>query len=405
MPNPLNGKKILVLLAGFLAKDARVLRHVRYFSSLGLAVTVLSFDSKPDSNLSSMDGVTGITWPGFRNAKGTAKNWVLPKKVLFYLAKLISIFTFNLLAYLKLGNQRFDFYLANDFDTLPLASWLARRSGGRLIYDSHELYAEQRPETPKFYVRIIHAWEKQLSRHADCILTVNASIARTLSQRYLLKTPPRVVFNVPERPVSFLPKDKISRSLLYHGTFMRDRGLPELVSAIADVPDVTLLLRGSGELEEELKGLVNQLGISSRVSFEPPVAVDAVIPEASRFEIGIVFLSPNSLNNQLGLPNKIFEYMHAGLAVLSNDVPELKSMIEKEDIGVCIPKIEKDSIAQTIRHLLSNPGRLRQYQENARRAAQEKYHFEHEKVKWLQILEGASTDSVLSQRNPTCAAL
>ncbi|MBI4971302.1 MAG: glycosyltransferase [Candidatus Omnitrophica bacterium] len=327
MSKNLAGKKILVLLAGFLENDSRVRRHILFLRDQGFAITLMSFDENPASGLPAIEY---LKWPGFDRVKKQARFWSGSKGPLFYILKLVSIFYFNVLAFWAIKNRRFDFYLANDFDTLSAVCWTARRPHEKVIYDSHELFAEQRLNTPRFYIRLIQFWEKKLLGSVDSVVTVNNSIACELVRRHSLNRKPAVILNVPEISEFISHAHKQPNSVLFHGNLSRGRGLKELVLAMTHLPKVQLVLRGRGDMEDELRQLVKTHGLSDRIQFESPVAVNCVIPEAEKFEMGVVFLEPDCPNNELGLPNKIFEYLHAGLAILSNSAVEIKTLLDKE---------------------------------------------------------------------------
>jgi glycosyltransferase involved in cell wall biosynthesis len=195
-----------------------------------------------------------------------------------------------------------------------------------------------------------------------------------------------VIFNVPVHKARRAPT-RLPGSVLFHGNLMRGRGLEQLVTAVARMPQAHLRLRGHGELEVVLRQLAEQLGARERIAFEPPVPVQQVICAAARFEIGVVFLESDCLNNRLGLPNKIFEYMHAGLAVLTNSAPELQRIVAEHDIGMALPDITPEAIEAALRQLLAHEPRRTQCQANALSAAQSTYHFGLEQAKWQRIVQ------------------
>lgn len=375
---------MLVLLAGEARHDARVLRHLRCFSEAGLAVTLLSCDAT--SPWPEEPAVQHVRWPGYGRAKSQARTWKASKGQAFYGLKLASIACFNYLAWRRLRQHRFDLYLANDFDTLPAAQRLAAAAGGRLIYDSHELFAEQRPDAPQAYIWAVRRWEGRLIRQADQVVTVNPSLARELQQRHRLAAAPEVILNVPA-PAALPPPPRLPRSVLFHGNLMPGRGLVALVTAVARIPGLRLRLRGQGVLQTSLQELARQLGAQERIEFEPAVPVACIIQEAARFEIGVVFLEPDCLNNHLGLPNKVFEYMHAGLAVLTNNAPELQRLVDEHAIGLSVTSLQPEAIEAALRRLLDDSAGRQRFQDNALWVAQSTYHFGVEQRKWLHIVQ------------------
>ena len=90
----------------------------------------------------------------------------------------------------------FDIVQANDLETLPAGTWLARR-GARLVYDAHELTTRQEVDPPRIYVQLARALEGTLARRADAVITVGPGIARELVTDLRLRTAPSVVLNCP----------------------------------------------------------------------------------------------------------------------------------------------------------------------------------------------------------------
>jgi glycosyltransferase involved in cell wall biosynthesis len=90
----------------------------------------------------------------------------------------------------------------------------------------------------------------------------------------------------------------------------------------------------------------------------PPVKSDAVVDAAAHADAGIWTLPNLSKNFYFALPNKVFEYMAAGLPVLGANFPEARKLIEGLDIGHCFDPYDPGSIATAIRRLADDPGRV-----------------------------------------------
>lgn len=398
MPHTVRRKIMTVLLASYARNDSRVLRHLKTFHAAGLHVRLISFDPSGTMPFSWLEH---MTWPGFNRAKQAGHVFAnTTRGRLFYLLKFLSILYFNVLAYWKLKSMPSDVYLANDFDTLPAAIWLGRKHQTRVLYDSHELFADQYPETPRFYQQWIDLCQRRWLPTLQRVITVNASIAEELQKRHNLARVPLIILNVPEAEALDTAAPRRPHAVLYHGVLRKGRGLLELVAAIHDIPQATLILRGHGELEAALRHLVAELGLAQRVFFEDPVPSERVIAEAAPCVIGVTLLEPDCLNNRLGLPNKIFEYLHAGLAVLTNKIPEMQSLVERTGAGVCIPTINQACLRDGLLQLLQHPEQLQHCQDLAWQAAREQYHYGQEKRKWLELLAELHVVESL----PSCAA-
>ena len=89
------------------------------------------------------------------------------------------------------------------------------------------------------------------------------------------------------------------------------------------------------------------------------------------------------------MPNKLFEYMAAGLPVVASNFPLWKEIIEGNECGLCVDPLDPRAIAQAIEHLIINPGEAQRMGENGQRAVLEKYNWEKESVKLLKLYEKA----------------
>jgi glycosyltransferase involved in cell wall biosynthesis len=269
-----------------------------------------------------------------------------------------------------------DVYHAMGFLALPVALRLAREhAGARVIYDARDVYAESnniaRLPTP---LRALFARRERLwARRADAILTVNDGVADLLAARWDVERPTVVMNCSPAWTPPDPPPDLLRRALdlpsgspvaLYHGGFMPDRGLPELVAAMRrpGLEQAHLVLLGSGALEPELRRLAAEPESGGRVHVLPPVRPEDLLPWVASADVGVMPNQPRTLNERLSTPNKLFECLAAGLPVVSSDFPERRRIILLDPDGplgaVCDPT-DPDAIAAAIRSILDLPSRER----------------------------------------------
>ena len=102
--------------------------------------------------------------------------------------------------------------------------------------------------------------------------------------------------------------------------------------------EITLTIRGpeNPQFSPALREQIGKLGLADRVELAPPVPMTALVREAALFDIGLFALPGHSRHNEFALPNKFFEYLMAGLALCTTDLPEMASVISKYDMGVTI---------------------------------------------------------------------
>lgn len=315
------------------------------------------------------------------------------RRALLVVHKPLMFLDWYLQAYRLVRRDPPDAVHAHDLNTLPAASALARRLRIPLVYDAHELY----PEISTLSQREARIWaliERRLAPRADHVVTVCESIAGELTERYGVARP-LVLLNCPTRtvapPGAASPLrdyvgglDPAEPIVLYQGGFAPHRGLPALVRAAHGLERGVIVLMGWGRLEEELRRLVAAEGLAERVRIVDPVAPSAVLAHAAGADVGVIPYEPVGLNNTYTTPNKLFDYMSAGLPVAASRLPELCRFIEGGGLGVTFTPGDPVAIAEAMNEILSDPDRCAGMSDRAR-AAGERYTWERESNKLLAL--------------------
>jgi glycosyltransferase involved in cell wall biosynthesis len=264
----------------------------------------------------------------------------------------------------------------NDLDTLDVGI-VMKLTGRRLIYDSHELYCEM---IPVGFRRCLSAlFEKTFVNIADVLITVNPFIASELRRRYRIRKRIHVVFNCPERHVAqaYTRRSHKPVVVLYHGGVDVDRGLENLVKASGDFNDrIRLVIRGNGKLKTRLRQLASG---ASNVRFEKSVPMNQIIQAATAADIGVIPYLATNLNQYYCSPNKLFEYIQAGLAVITSDLPFLKQIVMENKIGAVFDPEDPIDIARKI-NLVSREKNLEMFKRNVQHVRQ-RYSWEEEEKK------------------------
>jgi glycosyltransferase involved in cell wall biosynthesis len=266
-------------------------------------------------------------------------------------------------------------WLANDWTALPLAARLARENGGVYGYDTHEFAREEYGERRswRFWHRpMVCAIEASLIGGAAVVSAVSGGIADQLDQVYRLVQKSLVVRNTPAfETAAFSPTGAVVR-VLYHGIVTPGRGLEAAIDSVALWPaDFELTIRGPGAADylDTLRRRIAGSGAAGRVHLAPPVPMTALVREAAAFDIGFFALPGSSRHNQFALPNKLFEYVMAGLAICVSDLPEMARIVRQYDLGVLIASVDPAAIAAAIGRL--DRDRIDRYKRRALAAARE----------------------------------
>ena len=307
----------------------------------------------------------------------------------FSIAWLLYILFMNVLIFIRFFYLKADVYYANDFDSLLVGFLLSKLHHTKLIYDSHELYADLVPDSPVIYSFFLRKIEGFLARKASAVITVNKPIAEILRDRYHLRALPVVVYNCPYyqkvdvEDVVCVPPYK----LLYHGIYMPGRNLEQLILSMSYLNDFHLFLRGYGVLESSLRQLVEDYNLMDKVTFLPPVKMQDLVKSAVGFDFGVLpFQGSHTLSLYYSTPNKTFEYMMAGLALAASDLPVLKDIVMTNGVGVLFDSSDPEKIALALKKV--KPDDLAVMKRKSIATAQRLYNFEHESEKLVKVYQG-----------------
>jgi glycosyltransferase involved in cell wall biosynthesis len=255
----------------------------------------------------------------------------------------------------------------------------ARLMGGStVVYDSHELWPDrnQRPE-PRWW---LIACEFLFVHLAHRTITASPGYAEVMARRYRIR-PPGVIRNIPDASMlssaagsengDLLPGDE-GRLALYVGALTTGRGLELSIMALSHIDDVRLRLVGPARPAylKELVELADSEGVSDRVEFAGAVSPDELVETISEASVGLALIQPVCLSYRMSLPNKVFEYVAAGLPVLGSDLPAISALVNEHRIGLLAEPGEVEDVALKLGEMLE-PERNSAFREAARKAAVE----------------------------------
>jgi len=232
-------------------------------------------------------------------------------------------------------------------------SWL---TGARLIYDSHEL-ATGVPYRERGWGWFVAMLEWIIVPRCDAVITVSDGIAQRLAQRYRLRRAPIVVRNVsalaPQGTDGLRRRMGITEQeplVLHQGAPAPARGCDVLVDAVALLDGVRLVFLGDPEpgYGAELAAKVRERGIVDRVSILPSVPLDQLLACTAEADVGVTLLQDNCENHRLALPNKLFEYIAAGVPVVASALPETSRLIGDYGIGWVARPDDPAAVAQAL---------------------------------------------------------
>ncbi len=282
-----------------------------------------------------------------------------------------------------------DILHAHDSNALVPVALAARRRGIPFVYDAHDLWlGRPRRDRSRLYFGLSQVTyrliERTLIPWAAAVITVSRPIADHLARRYGLGRVD-LVHNYPDRhPVARrdlrerfdASASSVDRRLvLYLGALMGGRGLEELADAAAHFEDAELVLLGSGALEAELARRIRLAGSGDRVHLVAPVPPDQVVDYAASADVGVSPIVPSCLNYRYSLPNKLFQYMAAGIPVVASDFPQVREIVEGSGCGLVVDTSRPADIAAAVNRILADPAWALAMGERGRAAVEERYNW------------------------------
>jgi len=269
--------------------------------------------------------------------------------------------------------------------------------GKQVIYDVHEDYENK--ILSKYYIpglirpflsRAFGFYEKKVSKIFDAIITADNYV---MTKFININSAVIRVANFP--PICFaykfdenVNKNKNKFICVYAGGLIYDRGISKIIESFCYLknPDIELILAGkaSSDIYYKIKKIIIK---EKRIKYVGELRWDEVQNLLKIANVGLNLLQPvpaylYAAENSV----KIFEYMAAGIPIISSNFPGLKRIIEDEcSCGICINSLDPKEIAKAIEYLITHPEEAKKMGENGRRAVLEQYNWEKESEKLIEI--------------------
>tara|TARA_R110002049_G_scaffold16388_14_gene65382 strand:+ start:1303 stop:2403 length:1101 start_codon:yes stop_codon:yes gene_type:complete len=241
--------------------------------------------------------------------------------------------------------------LSNDLDTLLPNFLISRIRNSKLVYDSHEYFTEvpelvERPKVQRMWKRI----EEFALPNVDFAYTVSQPIADAYLREYGVTF--KLIRNL---PYSFLADTTIEKNnvIIYQGALNIGRGLNHLISAMPNV-DGELWIAGDGDVANQLKRSVVELQLTGKVFFLGRLAGDELRKITQQAKIGVSLEEEMGLNYSYALPNKLFDYIQAGVPALVSPLPEMRKIIQQYSVGELLQSRDPDLLANQINQMLTS---------------------------------------------------
>ncbi|MEM8901106.1 MAG: glycosyltransferase [Bacteroidota bacterium] len=282
----------------------------------------------------------------------------------FYLEYNIRLFFFLL-------RQKVSLLNANDLDTLLANYLVSRLKSIPLVYDSHEYFTEvpeliERRGTRAIWLRL----EKWLLPKADLMYTVNHSISRIYVEKYDREV--GVIRNLPTKKELPEIKKYESPTLIYQGALNVGRGLELMVATMEFLEEFQLVIIGKGDIGEQLAEEVEGLAWKERIFLKGFVPFEKLAEITPQAHIGLSIEEDRGGNYHYASPNKVYDYLQAGIPVIVSDLPEMRKLVLEYDCGLVLRNDERTpkKLAEVIRSFWENQKMYWEKTQNALTAAE-----------------------------------
>ena len=360
---------IAMLLDNAFKPDPRVANEARALAGAGHRVTIVAWDREGQRPAVE-------NWHGVRVERIAVRTrHRLGSRQLVFLA----LFWWR--AFWRLLYRRVDVVHCHDLVMLPAGFALAFVKRCRVVYDAHESYAEMLAANVAPWIKRVVMWlDRLLCRRADAVVTVGELLAAELRRRGARRT--WVVGNW-KRLADFDLEPSVVAArraelglegrllVVYIGYLNADRGLAPLLEAVEGLEGVALLIGGAGVLAPAVEAAAARCARVQYLGFVDPTHIARY---TSMSDVVYYGLDPSNPNARYSAPNKLFEALAAGRAVLCNDCGEVGRTVRQEACGLVVGELTCQSLRRALRELCE-PARLAACQAKAKQAGRERYNW------------------------------
>lgn len=284
-----------------------------------------------------------------------------------------------------------DILLANDLDALLPNYLVSKIKGAELVFDSHEIFSELPSLSGrKLKKKLWKILENYIVPKLKHFYTVSEGYADWFENEYKIR--PEIIRNVPlvssnqELKLEInLPENPNQHTILiYQGVLNFSRGIDKMIEAMNYIENTQLWIVGKGPKKEAFEKLTSDLNLNDKVKFIGNVIPSQLKLITKKADLGLSLEEDYGISYRYALPNKLFDYIHAGIPVLGTYLPEIKNTIEKYGIGKTIENHDPKHIAKKINELKAEGKSV--YTENLQKASQV-FNWSHEEKKLEQIFK------------------
>ena len=277
-------------------------------------------------------------------------------------------FLFNYIKFIKFvfkikKNIKSKVYYASDLSSLILANKIKSKDAD-VIYDSREIFSALGPLSRNaFKQKILTILEILSVRKIKDIVVSGEMDAKYLSEYFPTGHNYHIIKNLPNyrkiiksdyfRQLYNIPNDKYI--LLYQGVLLEGRGIIPTLKFLKTTNKYVLVLIGDGLLKSEIKKIIKEDKLENKVYLHKQIPYNQLLNITSSADIGLSLIEPISFSYTLALPNKLFEYILAGLPVLVTNLPAMANFVDQNKVGEVVQTdLSAEQISNKLALIINN---------------------------------------------------
>lgn len=363
-----NKKKVLVIAFNRLKYDARITRQIQFLKD-DYEVDVFCFEK---TDIPGVNFFEVKQTPLTLLRKAVAASFLITRQ---YRRAYWILHNYNdQVSRLKANN--YDLIIANDVETLHLA--FAISDNNKVLFDAHE-YAPRHFEDKLWFRLFFQGFNQFFCKlyipKVDAMTTVCDGLADEYDKNFGVR--PDIITNAPKYHDTVPQKTNPEKIRMIHmgvANFSRKlENMIEVINLLGDPYTLDLMLLTPGYASPQTKAYVEnlkqQIAENSRVRIIDPVGSSEVVNKIKDYDMGIFLLEPVNFNYTFALPNKLFEFIQARLAIAIGPSLEMAKIVRKYKCGVVSDDFTPQSLAGAIKQL--TPGDIDTMKANCSQAARD----------------------------------
>jgi len=348
--------KVLMIVLNNVIYDPRVIREALTLQNANYQLEIWGIKQKPSDR--SMFFIHGIK---VQLLKLHSKD-IFPKNTIGWFIKYLELI---LKLNFKLIFTKFRIVHAHNLDALFPIFFQSKLLKRKIVYDSHELFTQMSGKRDNIINKSWASLEKFIINKVDLVFSANESRSEIMYKELQARKRPISLLNI---PMGFIGRDNNKnfykdiipnkkKIVLYQGMINEYRNIENLIrSSKYFKDDLMLVLIGkfsSAQYRMKIEKLI-KTEYSSKVIILESVAQQKLFHITQKAHIGVIIYDKNSLNNFLCAPNKLYEYASVGIPVAGSNLPEIRKILSKYQIGELFNENTPNLIAESINKIYKN---------------------------------------------------